>query len=335
MRAIVQERYGSIDDLVLREIPAPEPGPGEVLVRVRAASVHADIWHVVTGQPYVLRVMGAGVRRPWPQIPGTDMAGVVEALGPGVTRLQPGDEVFGETLSGIQWVNGGTWAELVAVPAERLGRKPAALSFVEAAAVPTSAFIALQAVRDQAHVTAGQRVLVNGAAGAVGMFAVQVARALGAHVTGVDLTAKLDVVRAIGADRVIDASAEDFTRGAEPYHVIVDVASTRTWAQCRRVLTPDGRYVLIGHDHYGATGHRWFGSLGRFAGQMLVSPFVRQLRGDQVVTPAADRLAVITAWAQSGQLRPVIDRTFPLEQAPQALHLLASGQARGRIVIQV
>ena len=335
MRAIIQDRYGSPDDLRLAEVPTPVAGDDEVLVRVRAASVHADVWHVVTGRPRVLRLMGGGLRRPRNPIPGTDLAGTVEAVGRDVGTLAPGDRVYGETLTGMQWTNGGTFAEYAAVRASALARIPAALSFEEAAAIPTSAFIALQGIRDQGRVRPGQRVLINGAGGGVGIYAVQIAKALGAHVTAVDRPTKRAMLAELGADRFVDPAMEDFTATAEPYHLILDVASTRTLAECRRALTRDGRYVLIGHDHYGATGHRTIGSLGRFAGQVLVSPFDRHLRGSQFVAQDPDRLAYITGLVESGQLRGVVDRTYPLESVGAAIHRLTTEQTLGKIVLTI
>ena len=251
MLAIVQDSYGSADVLQLREIPTPVVGDREVLVRVRAASVHPDVWHVLTGRPYVLRIMGARVRRPRNRVPGTDVAGRVEGVGRSATRFRPGDEVFGECVRGHQWHNGGAFAEYVAVRERELARKPARLTFERAAAVPTSGLLAMQGVRDQGGVQAGQRVLVNGAGGGVGSFAVQLANASGAVVTGVDVAEKLDVVRAAGADRVIDATHEDFTRTGARYDLIVDVPGNRPISECRRALTPSGTYVLIGHDGFG------------------------------------------------------------------------------------
>ena len=219
MRAVVQERYGRPEDLVVRDLPMPVPGDGDVLVQVRGSSVHPDVWHVITGQPAVLRLMGSGVRRPSRQVPGTDLAGVVEAVGPAVPRFGPGDEVFGQIVSNIQWRNAGAWAGYATVRADRLAPKPARISFEEAASVPTSGLIALQSLRDQGRVAAGQRILINGAAGGVGGFAVQIAKAMGADVTGVDLSDKLDLVAAAGADHVIDA-ADDYTRLSERYDLV-------------------------------------------------------------------------------------------------------------------
>jgi NADPH:quinone reductase-like Zn-dependent oxidoreductase len=212
MKAIVQRRYGSSDVFKLGEIDAPTVEENQMLVRVRAASIHADVWHVMRGVPYVLRFMGAGVIRPKHLVPGTDLAGEVESVGRNVRRFGPGDEVFGQSLSANLWRNGGAFAEYAAVPASRFERKPAALTFEQAAAVPTSGSIAVQGVRDEGRVKAGQRVLINGAGGAVGTFAVQLAKAYGAEVTGVDDAGKLNMLRSIGADRVLAYTTDDFTR---------------------------------------------------------------------------------------------------------------------------
>ena len=223
MRAVVQERYGSTDVFEVREIDMPAVRDDEVLVRVRAASVHLDVWHAVSGRPYVLRLMGAGLRRPKNRIPGTDMAGHVESVGDKVTRFRPGDEVFGETVRGYQWHNGGAFAEFVSVPHDVLARKPSNITFEQAAAVPTSGLVALHNLPSEGQLGPGHHVLVNGAGGGVGTFAVQLAKAYGATVTGVDNATKLDMVRSLGADRVIDYTKEDFTLSGERYDVILDV----------------------------------------------------------------------------------------------------------------
>lgn len=261
MKAIVQDKYGSPDALELREIDIPVVKDDEVLVRVHAASVHPDVWHVVLGRPYVLRIMGAGLLKPKNSVPGTDVAGHVESVGKDVTRFQPGDEVFGETLTRNQWHNGGAYAEFVSVREEALALKPANLTFEQAAAVPSTGFIAVQRVRDQGRVQAGQRVLINGAGGGVGTFAVQLAKAYGADVTGVDTTTKLDMVRSLGADQVIDYTQEDFTKSGEVYDLIVDIPGNHSFSDCKRALAPKGTYVLIGHDGFGDSGGPWIGSL--------------------------------------------------------------------------
>ena len=335
MKAIVQRRYGSADVLELGEVDQPTIGDDQMLVRVRAASVHADVWHVMRGVPYVLRVMGAGLRAPKDLVPGTDLAGVVESVGKGVTRFVPGDEVFGQSLVANLWRNGGAFAEYAAVSEARFERKPAGLTFEQAAAVPTSGSLGVQAVRDEGRVVAGQRVLINGAGGALGTFAVQLAKAYGASVTGVDVAEKLDMIASIGADRTLDYTREDFTRVGERYDVILDIVGNHPWREVRRALTSKGTYVLIGHDQYGATGHRWFGSLGHFAKLMVMAPFVKQLHPFRAVKDPGDRLAVLTELIEAGKLMPVIDRTFPLSEVPEAMRYLESGKARGKIVVTV
>jgi NADPH:quinone reductase-like Zn-dependent oxidoreductase len=335
MKAIVQEQYGSPDVLQLREVDEPVAGDDQVLVRVRAASVHADVWHVMRGQPYVLRIMGAGLRKPKDRIPGTDLAGHVESVGTNVTRFRPGDEVFGQSLAVNLWRNGGALAEYAAVPEARFERKPAGLTFEQAAAVPTSGSIAVQGVRDEGRVRPGQRVLINGAGGAVGTFAMQLAKVYGANVTGVDATGKLDALRSIGADQVIDHTQEDFTRTGERYDVIIDLPGNHPWSELRRALTPEGAYVLIGHDQYGGSGHRLFGSLGRFAKLLVISPFVNQLHPFRGAKDPGDRLVVLKELIEAGKVTPVIDRTFQLSEVPDAIRYLESGGAVGKVVISI
>jgi NADPH:quinone reductase-like Zn-dependent oxidoreductase len=335
MRAIVQDRYGSADVLELREIDRPTVKDDEVLVRVRTASVHADVWHAMQGVPYVLRIMGSGVRAPKHRVPGTDMAGVVESVGVNVTRFRPGDEVFGQTLLANLWRNGGALAEYAAVPEAMLELKPARLTFEQAAAVPTSGSLAVQHVRDEGRVQPGQKGLINGAGGAVGTFAVQLAKAYGADVPGVDATGKLEMLRSIGADQVIDYTQEDFTRRDERYDFILDIVGNHPWSECRRALTPDGTYVLSGFDQYGRSGHRWFGSLGRFAKLIVISPFVRHLHPFRGTKDPGDRLVVLKEFIEARKLTPVIDRTYPLSESAEAIRYLETGRARGKVVISV
>jgi NADPH:quinone reductase-like Zn-dependent oxidoreductase len=336
VKAIVQDSYGSFDALRLEDIDPPAVGDDEVLVRVRAASVHPDIWHVIAGRPYVLRLMGAGLRKPKNRVPGTDMAGRVETLGKNVTQFKPGDEVFGETLSGYQWTNGGTFAEYVSVKQEYLAMKPAHITFEQAAAVPTSGLIALQNLRGGGGVQPGQKVLVNGAAGGVGAIALQLAKAYGATVTGVDTTKKLEMVLALGADHVIDYTHDDFTRGSERYDLIFDVPGNHPFSACRRALTPRGLYVLIGHEHFGESGHRILGLLPSMLGLAALSLFVRQLpKANFSLPPKKDSMAVLKGFLETGQLTPIVARTFPLSEAPQALRCLQEGQVQGKIVIIV
>jgi NADPH:quinone reductase-like Zn-dependent oxidoreductase len=335
MRAVVQDRYGSVDLLQVRDIDTPVVGDDEVLVRVRAASVHPDVWHVVSGRPYALRLMGSGLRRPRNRVPGTDMAGQVETVGRNVTRFRPGDEVFGETVTGYQWHNGGAFAEYASVPQDALALKPGNITLEQAAAVPTSGLIALHNLR-QGRLQPGQRVLVNGAGGGVGAFAVQLAKAQGATVTGVDAAGKLDMIRSLGAAHVIDFTQEDFTRSHQSYHLIFDVPGNRPFRECRRALTPDGSYVLIGHDGFGDATGRWLGSLPRVLGLVAMSPFMSQLPAINFSLPdKADSMAVLKAHLDAGEITPIVDKTFSLNQVPEALRYLQTGHAVGKIVISI
>ncbi|GAA0824083.1 NAD(P)-dependent alcohol dehydrogenase [Streptosporangium amethystogenes subsp. fukuiense] len=335
MKAVVQDAYGSPEVLELREIDKPVVKEDEVLVRVRAASVHPDVWHVVSGRPYVLRLMGAGLLRPKNRVPGTDVAGQVESVGKNVTRFRPGDEVFGETIRGNQWKNGGAFAEYVSVSQDALASKPGNVTFEQAAAVPTSGLIALQNL-PEGRLRPGQSVLVNGAGGGVGSFAVQLAKAYGATVTGVDDKAKLDMVRSLGADRVIDHTREDFTRSGERYDLIFDVPGNHSFSDCRHALTPEGTYVLIGHDRFGDVGGRWLGSLPHFFKLMALSVFRSQLPTPSSSTPSRqDSMAVLRELLETGKLTPVIDRTYPLGEVPEAIRRLTGGRAQGKIVITV
>jgi len=230
MKAIVQEKYGSPDDLELREVAKPVPGDGEVLVRVRAASLHPDVWHVVTGRPYVLRLMGAGFSKPKPPIPGTDMAGIVESVGKSVTRFRPGDPIFGETIDKMQWIYGGAFAEYVSVSQDLLALKPDNVTFEQATSVPTSGFITLQNLRGLRQWSEGKNVLINGAGGGVGTLAMQIMKAYKAHVTAVDCTGKLDMLRSLGADEVIDYTREDFSKRGIRYDLIVDIPGHRPFS---------------------------------------------------------------------------------------------------------
>lgn len=341
MKAIVQERYGPPDAVLrLREVETPVPGPGEVLVRVRAASVHPDVWHVVTGRPYALRLVWAGLRRPEQPIPGTDLAGVVEAVGEGVTRFRPGDAVFGETYPELAWRNGGAFAELAAVSQEVLAPKPEGISFEQAAAVPNSGVIALLNLQGGRLVRPGDHVLVNGAGGGVGSIAVQLAKFWGARVTGVDRTAKLEMVRELGADRVIDFTREDVipsaSRDGERYDLVFDVASNLSIRACRRALTPEGVYVFIGHDHFGAAKGRVLGSIPRGIGYLLLSRLGRHRhlpRPSGAPLTKGRAVAILAELLEAGELTPVVDRTYPLGEVTRALGRLQEGRGPGRILI--
>ncbi len=334
MKAIVQDAYGSVDVLRLDEVAKPQVGDDDVLVRVRATSVHPDVWHVMSGRPYVLRLMGAGLLKPKNRVPGTDMAGQVEAVGKNVTDFKPGDDVFGETLSGYQWVNGGTFAEYVTVKAERLALKPENITFEQAAAVPTAGLIALNNLREFGRVLPGQSVLINGAGGGVGALAMQLAKAYGAEVTAVDHTTKLDMLRSLGADHVIDYTQDDYTQGSERYDLIFDVPGNHSFSICRRALKPDGKYVLIGHEHFGQSGHRLLGLIPLMFKLMALSLFVKQLpRPNFSLPPKKESMATLTEFLEAGKITPVIDRTYPLSEASDAMRYLIDGRSHGRVVV--
>jgi NADPH:quinone reductase-like Zn-dependent oxidoreductase len=337
MKAIVQDKYGSPDDVLsLREIDRPVVEDDEVLVRVHVASVHPDVWHVVRGLPYVLRIMGAGLLKPKNSVPGTDVAGHVEAVGKNVTQFQAGDEVFSESVRGLQWRNGGAYAEYVSVLEDQLALKPANITFEQAAAVPTSGLIALQNLPNEGRLQPGQSVLINGAGGGVGTIAVQLAKAYGANVTGVDNTKKLDMVRSLGADHVIDYTQEDFTQSGERYDLIFDIPGNHPFSACRRVLTPDGKYVLIGHDRFGQGAGRWFGSIPRVLKLVALSPFVSQMPTPNFSMPdKKNQMVILKELLEAGKITPVIDRTYSLGEVPEAIRYLQEGRAQGKVVITV
>jgi NADPH:quinone reductase-like Zn-dependent oxidoreductase len=334
MKAVIQEGYGSVDALEVREVETPTPGDDEVLVRVRAASVHPDVWHVVQGRPYVLRLMGAGFFKPKNPIPGTDMAGVVEAVGKKVTQFQPGDEVFGETIGSMQWVNGGAYAEYAAVAEECLALKPVNVTFEQAASVPTSGYIALLNFGEVGQLGPGKRVLVNGAGGGVSALALQLAKAHGAHVTAVDSTKKLDLLRELGADEVIDHTRDNFTELGVRYDLIFDIPGNYPFSECRRALTPEGKYILIGHERFGASGKRVLGLIPHFFKLMFLSLFVKQLPRPNLSMPSKrDTITVFREFLEAGKITPVIDRTYPLSEASEAIRYLMEGEPQGRVVI--
>ena len=321
MRVIVQDTYGSPDVLELREVDDPVVKDDEVLVRVRAAAVNIGDWHLVRGIPYVIRTV-SGLRRPKREIPGLDLAGEVEAVGSSIKQFRPGDEVFG-------WCR-GAFAEYACASENNLLPKPANLTFEQSAAVGDSAFTALAAVRDQGKVQPGHRVLVNGASGGVGTFAVQIAKSFGANVTGVCSTRNVDMVRSIGADRVIDYTKEDFTQTGQRYDVMLDLVGSRSLSDCRRTITPRGTYVLVGVRDLG----RWFG-LARQTKALLLSPFVRQRMRVFVVRHNKEDLAVLKELVEAGKVAPVIDRRYELSEAAEALRHQGGGHAQGKIVIAV
>jgi NADPH:quinone reductase-like Zn-dependent oxidoreductase len=335
LKAIVQDEYGALDDLTLRDVDTPVPRDDEVLVRVRAASLHPDVWHVVNGRPFVLRLMGGGFARPRNPIPGTDMAGVVESVGKNVTRFRPGDAVFGETTRS-PWMNGGAYAEYVAVKEEWLATKPVNVTFEQAASVPTSGYIALINLRDADKLQPGRRVVINGAGGGVGSIALQIAKASGAHVTAVDSGGKQSLLRALGADETIDYTREDFTRRGARWDLVFDVPGVRPFSDFERVLEPGGRYVPIGHESYGATGGRLFGILPHFFELIAMSRFVKALRGPGTPYPSKhDAMARLAELLAAGAITPIIDSTYPLSEASRALRHLAEDELRGKVILVV
>jgi len=321
MRAIVQDQYGETDVLRLEEIDKPQIGHNEVLVRIRAAGVHIGDWHVMAGLPYLLRVVGFGFRAPKVRVRGIDLAGTVEAVGQNVTRFQVGNDVFGTCE--------GAFADYAATPEDNLARKPANLTYEQAAAVPTSALAALQALRDAGGIKAGQQVLLVGASGGVGQYAVQIAKSFGAEVTGVCSTAKVDMVRSLGADHVIDYSQEDFTQSGQQYDLILVMGGNHSLSQLKRVLRPGGTLVPVGTE----AGNRWVGGKA-WIQAMLLSRLKRHLRPLTTQPNQAD-LQFVTELLEAGKIRPVIDKTFPLSEAPEAIRYLTAGHARGKIIITV
>ena len=323
MKAIVCTKYGPPDVLQLQEVAKPTPKADEVLVEVHAASVNAYDWHLLTADIFLVRLMGGGLRRPKKAIPGVDIAGRIEAAGSNVKQFQPGDEVFGD----ISACGNGGFAEYVSVPENALALKPAALSFEEAAAVPMAAVTALQGLRDEGRIQAGQKVLINGASGGVGTFAVQIARAFGAEVTAVCSTRNLDLARTLGADRVIDYTNEDFTRNGQTYDLILAANGYHPLSAYKRALTPQGIYVMAG------------GKPGQIFQAMLLGSWMSENGGKKLggFTAKANQkdLVMLKELVEAGKVVPVIDRRYPLSEAAEALRYLGAGHARGKVVITV
>jgi NADPH:quinone reductase-like Zn-dependent oxidoreductase len=322
MKAIVRDTYGSVDVLRVGDPATPVADEGEVLVRVHAAGVDQGVWHLMAGMPYVMRLAGFGIRAPKNPLLGYDVAGRVEAVGPNAGPFRPGDEVFGTCR--------GSFAEYAVARADRLAAKPDTVSFEQAAATPISGYAALQAVRDHGKVEAGQHVLIIGASGGVGTFAVQIAKVDGAEVTGVCGTAKTELVRAIGADHVIDYTKEDFADGRRRYDVIIDIAGNRSLSQLRRALTPRGTLVIAGGEDAG----NWLGVRRQLRATAL-SPFVGQKLGFFISQERSQDLEELRKLLDTGAVRPVVDRTFALDEVPDAIRYLKAGRARGKIVITV
>ncbi|MFI5563405.1 NAD(P)-dependent alcohol dehydrogenase [Amycolatopsis japonica] len=320
MKAIVQNEYGTTDVLQPADLPEPEAGPDGVVVQVRAAGVDPGVWHLMEGSPYLVRLMGFGVRRPKARVRGMDFAGVVHAVGGDVTRFRPGDEVFGTCQ--------GSFAEYAVTTVDSIARKPERLGFDEAAAVPISAFTALQALRDRGRVAPRQKVLIIGAGGGVGTFAVQIAKAFGAEVDGVCGTGKVDLVRSLGATRVFDYTREDFGGG---YDLIIDTAGNRSLTSLRKSLTPRGTLVLVG----GETEGKWIGAVGRTLRALALGPFVKQKLRGLISTENQDDLQTLRALIEAGKVTPVIDRAYSLAEAPEAVRYVRDGHTSGKVVITI
>jgi NADPH:quinone reductase-like Zn-dependent oxidoreductase len=323
MKAIVQDTYGTTDVLELRDINKPEIADDEVLVRVKAAGVDRGVWHLMTGLAYPIRLAGYGLRAPKTPVPGSDLAGVVEAVGNEVTRFQPGDEVFG--------IGKGAYAEYARARESKLAPKPENLSFEQAAVVAISGLPALQGLRDHGRVTPGQHVLIIGASGGVGSYAVQLAKAFGAEVTAVCSTTKVDLVRSLGADHVIDYTRDDFAEGKQRYDVILDIGGNSSLSRLRRALTPKGTLVIAG----GEGGGRWLGGTDRQLRALLLSRFVSQKLTTFISKENHEDMIVLKQLIEAGKITPVIDRTYPLSEVPNAIRYLEQGYARGKVVIIV
>ena len=321
MKAILRDGYGSVEVLRLAETDKPVAREPEVLLRVHAADVDQGVWHLMTGTPYAMRLAGFGIRAPKNPLLGYDVAGRVEAVGAQVTEFRPGQELFGTCR--------GSFAEYAVASADRLLPKPDNVSFEQAASTPISGFAALQAAR-HGGVRPGQRVLIIGAGGGVGTFAVQIAKAVGAEVTGVSSASKTELVRSIGADHVIDYTREDFAGGSNRYDVILDIAGNRPLSELRRALTPRGTLMIVGAEDAG----NWLG-IRRQLRAAALSPFVRQKLGFFISKERREDLEELRKMLEAGTIRPVVDRTFPLEEVPAAIRYLRDGRARGKVVIAI
>ncbi|MEX0834044.1 MAG: NAD(P)-dependent alcohol dehydrogenase [Actinomycetota bacterium] len=322
MQAIVQDTYGSTDVLRLEETDKPEIAANEVLVKVRAAGMDRGTWHSMAGLPYMMRIMGFGFRGPKNRVPGLDVAGTVEAVGADVTRFKPGDEVFGASR--------GSFAEYAPVLEHKLSHKPSGLSFEQAAAVPISGGTAIQALR-RGRIESGQKVLIVGASGGVGTYAVQLAKAIGAEVTGVCSTAKLDLVRSLGADHVVDYTKEDFLDGEHRYDLIVDIGGNSRLSRLRRALTPKGTLVIVG----GESGGKVTGGFGRSIRAVLLSAFVGQRMTMLASKEDHTHTEEVSGFIEAGKVAPVIDKVYPLSEVPDAMRHLEAGEVKGKIVITV
>ena len=324
MKAVVYTNYGSPDVLEIRDVKKPVPNDDQVLVKVRAVSLNPLDWHYMEGTPYIMRAMGTGLRKPKSPRLGVDLAGQVEAVGKNVTQFKPGDEVFGTG-------GGAAFAEYVCARKIRLVLKPANITFEQAAAVPIAALTALQSLRDNGKVQPGQKVLINGASGGVGTFAVQIAKSFGAEVTGVCSGRNVEMVRSIGADHVIDYTKEDFTKGDERYDVILDNVGTQPLSGFRRALKPKGICVMIGGG--GPNDGGLIGPLARPVKALLLSPFISQKMGMMMAEIRQEDLTIMRDLMEAGKVTPVVDRTYPLSQVREAMKYLEAGHARGKVIL--
>jgi NADPH:quinone reductase-like Zn-dependent oxidoreductase len=322
MKAIIHYDYGSPDVLQFEGVEKPVPNDNQVLVRVRAASVNPADWHLMRGTPYLGRILMTGLRKPKITRLGIDIAGEVEAVGRNVTQFKPGDEVFGSAR--------GAFAEYVCTPERALAMKPDNMTFEQAASVPVAAITALQGLRDKGKIQPGQKVLINGASGGVGTFAIQIAKSFGADVTGVCSTKNAEMVRSLGADQVIDYTKEDFTKSAQRYDLILDNVGNHSLSDCRRVLNPHGKYIMIG----GPSG-RWVAPLDRVISALVLSRFVKQDIIFFIAKLNKEDLTILRDFMQAGKVTPVIDRTYKLSQVPEAIRYLEEGHARGKVAITV
>jgi NADPH:quinone reductase-like Zn-dependent oxidoreductase len=321
--SILQDRYGEADLLRFAPAATPKIAANEVLLRVHGAGLDRGTWHMMEGRPYLLRLIGFGMRKPKNQVPGIDVAGTVAAIGPAVTRFAVGDEVYG--------IARGSFATFAAAREDKLARKPVNLSFEQAAIVPISAIVALQALTDVGRVQAGQHVLITGASGGVGTYAVQLAKSLGAEVTGTCRTTKLDLLRSLGADHVIDYTRADFAAGPVRYDLILDIGGNPTLSRLRRALTPTGTAVIIG----GEEGGKWTGGFGRQLRAAAMSPFIAQRLVMFAAKERGSDLERLTDLIEAGKLTPTLDKTFSLSRVPEAMHYLEAGKARGKVAITI
>ena len=322
MIGVERVAYGSADLLEVRTVARPTTAGADVLVSVSAAGLDRGAWHIMTGQPYLMRIAGFGLRRPKNRGLGSELAGVVESVGPDVTGMAPGDAVFG--------IGRASFAQYALAPSGKLAAMPANLTYAQAAAVPVSGLTALQALRDKGHIEAGQKVLIIGASGGVGTFAVQIAKALGAEVTGVCSTAKVDLVRSLGADDVIDYTAGDISKSNRRYDLVLDIGGNRSLTTLRRMLAPKGTLVIVG----GEGGGRWFG-IGRQLRAIALSPFVRQRLGTLIASENSNDLDTLRAMIEDGAVTPVLDRTCSLAEIPEAMRDLEAGRVRGKVVAAI